>query len=109
MDFNEYQETIVNYIDYPLELGPFYMILFAQSNLGKLSEKLKDVMDKENLNIDDKEKTMLSITIGDLISNLTMMSTSLGLKLNDITALNLRKLALIKQQKIKEKNKAENI
>ncbi len=36
------------------------------------------------------------------------MASSLGLSLQDILALNLRKLSLIKTQKFKEKTKAEN-
>lgn len=108
MNIVEYQDTLDNYADYPTDLGPFYLILNTQAHLGKLSEKLKEVMDKDSLDIDTKDKTSLSITIGDLISNLTFMASSLGLSLQDILALNLRKLSLIKTQKIKEKTKAEN-
>lgn len=111
MKLNEYQDNLVNYLDNPTgyaELGPFYTILVAQSNLGKLSEKLKDIMNKDTVHIDEREKMNLSISIGDLLSNLTMMATSLELKLNDIASLNLRKLSLIKQQKLKEKIEAEN-
>ena len=41
MNLNEFQENIKNFEEYPTDLGPYYLILGAQSELGKLSEKLK--------------------------------------------------------------------
>ncbi len=48
MNIVEYQDTLDNYADYPTDLGPFYLILNTQAHLGKLSEKLKEVMDKDS-------------------------------------------------------------
>jgi hypothetical protein len=42
MEINEYQSQIRDYGDYPLELGPFSVILSLQNNVGKLSAKLKN-------------------------------------------------------------------
>ena len=47
MDINDYQKTIREYIDYPLELGPFSVILDLQNNVGALSNKLNDALVKD--------------------------------------------------------------
>ena len=44
MDINEYQEKIKEYKNYPEEIGPYSTILSLTKNIGKLSEKLNDVL-----------------------------------------------------------------
>ena len=44
MDINEYQAKIRDYVNYPLEVGPYSTILSLMQNLGVLSSKLNDVL-----------------------------------------------------------------
>jgi NTP pyrophosphatase (non-canonical NTP hydrolase) len=108
MEVHEYQSLLDNYAMYPEELGPFYLILNTQESVGELSKKLKEFMAKDIIEIDNRDKTNLSITIGDIIANLTLMATSLDLDLQDILSINIRKLSLLKSKKLQKQTKAEN-
>ena len=103
MNLNEFQENIKNFEEYPTDLGPYYLILGAQSELGKLSEKLKTFLE-ENSDFNDKDKRILSI--GDTMFYLLSMANSLNISFEQIAALELRKRSLYKEQELKEKMKA---
>lgn len=105
MNLNEFQENIKNFEEYPTDLGPYYLILGAQSELGKLSEKLKTFLE-ENSDFNDKNKRILSISIGDTMFYLLSMANSLNISFEQIAALELRKRSLYKEQELKEKMKA---
>ncbi len=105
MNLNEFQENIKNFEDYPTDLGPYYLILGAQSELGKLSEKLKGFLE-ERTEFDDKDKRMLGVSIGDIIFYLLSIGNSLNISFEQIAALELRKRSLYKEQQLKEKMKA---
>ena len=105
MNLNEFQENIKNFEEYPTDLGPYYLILGDQSELGKLSEKLKTFLE-ENSDFNDKDKRILSISIGDTMFYLLSMANSLNISFEQIAALELRKRSLYKEQELKEKMKA---
>jgi NTP pyrophosphatase (non-canonical NTP hydrolase) len=105
MDLNEFQENLKNYENYPSGLGPYYLILGAQSELGKLSEKLKVLLDASK-DFDERDKRNLSISIGDIMFYLLSIANSVGIKYEEIAAIELRKQSLIKEQKVKENIKA---
>ena len=44
MDIIEYQNNIRNFIDYPVEVGPYSVILSLSENIGILSDKLNKVL-----------------------------------------------------------------
>lgn len=108
MELNNYQESLKNYEKYPKELGPYYLILGVQSELGKLSEKLKVMLDNNDAEISNKDKTSLSISIGDTIFYLLSIANSLDISFENIASISLRKLSLIKEKEIEQKMKESN-
>lgn len=105
MNLNEYQELLKNYEGYKNELGPYYLILGAQSELGKLSDKLRVLLD-EPRDFTERDKRNLSISIADIIFYLLSIGNSINISFEEIAAIGIRKLSLLKEQKIKENMKA---
>ncbi len=100
MDFNEYQDNIRPYIDYHSELGPFQVILDLTSNVGILSNKLYKVLNNgENGRFSDEEKAKVAISLGDILNNISNMASDLNISLEEIIALNLKKIELQSKQK----------
>ena len=102
MEINEYQETVKNYIDYPTELGPYYLILDMMGDVGKLSDKIKNTI-KDEATMAKEDKILINISLGDLMYHISLIASSLGVSLEEILALNLRKLSLQKEKDVKEK------
>jgi hypothetical protein len=100
MELNSYQEQLKNYEKYPKELGPYYLILGVQSEVGKLSEKLKIMLDSNETEVSERDKTGISISIGDIILYLSSIASSLNIPLDNIAALSLRKLSLLKEKEL---------
>ena len=96
MKLIDYQENIKNYNDYPLDLGPYYLILGAQQSLGKLSERLKDILKDNEGIMNEKDKLNISIAIGDILYYLISISNSLDIQFDQIAALSLRKQNLLR-------------
>ena len=105
MELNEYQETLKNYESYQNELGPYYLILGAYSELGKLSDKLRVLLD-EARDFNERDKRNLSLSIADIMFYLLSIANSINVSYEEIASIGLRKLSLIKEQKIKENMKA---
>ena len=100
MNFSEYQDNIRPYIDYPLELGPFQIILDLTNNVGILSNKLYNVLNNgENGVFSDEEKAKVAISLGDILNNITNMASDLNISLDEIIALNLKKIELQNKRK----------
>ena len=57
MEINDYQKTIREYLDYPVEIGPFSVILDLQNNVGILANKLNDALIKDHGNFTKVTKT----------------------------------------------------
>ena len=91
MDINDYQKTIREYIDYPLELGPFSVILDLQNNVGALSNKLNDALIKDHGNFTKENRMKTAISLGDILFDISNIATDLGYSMNDIISLNLMK------------------
>jgi len=98
MDFNTYQENIRLYANYHKELGPFSVILDLINNVGRLGDKLHIILEENEGTFTPEDKAKISISLGDIINNISNISSDLGLKLNDIIALNLKKLEMIQQK-----------
>ena len=100
MNFSEYQDNIRPYIDYHLELGPFQIILDLTNNVGILSNKLYNVLNNgENGVFSDEEKAKVAISLGDILNNITNMASDLNISLDEIIALNLKKIELQNKRK----------
>jgi uncharacterized protein with PhoU and TrkA domain len=91
MDINDYQKTIREYIDYPLELGPFSVILDLQNNVGALSNKLNDALVKDHGNFTKVTKTKAIISLGDILNNICNIAYDLGFDMNDVIGMNITK------------------
>lgn len=91
MDINEYQAKIRDYVNYPLEVGPYSTILSLMQNLGVLSSKLNDVLINDQGNFDKKKAVNVIITLGDILFDISNMTTDLGYSMSDVMAINLMK------------------
>ena len=101
MEINEYQAIVMNYADYPKEIGPFALALDLDKNAGILSGKLYDILVDKNDSINENERTKIAISLGDILYDIANMTSDLGLELEEVIALNLRKRQLIKEREIK--------
>lgn len=91
MDINEYQAKIREHINYPQEIGPYSIILALSQDLGRLSEKLNNVLINDQGNFDKKEAMKVAISLGDVLFDITNMASDLGFAMSDIISLNLMK------------------
>lgn len=91
MDINDYQSQIRNFIDYPIEIGPFTVILDLQKNVGNLSEKLNKSLTTDHGSFSKEDKIKIAISLGDILYNVTNMASDLGLTMNDVVSINLTK------------------
>lgn len=104
MEIGNYQAEIRNYIDYHVELGPFSIILDLVNNIGVLSNKLHRVLEENRGTFSEMDKNKVAISIGDIMFDITNMATDLGLNMDEILGLNLRKQSLLKEKRIKEED-----
>ena len=101
MDFNEYQDNAKVYARYHKELGPFSVILDMQSNMGKISGKLFNILENNQGTFNDEERARLAISLGDLMFNIANIADDLGITFEEILSLNLKKLELIRENENK--------
>ena len=100
MEFNDYQQQINNFADFNQQLGPYITGLNVVSADGKLSENLVDVLNKQNGVLDKKDIAKIEISLGDIMQWLSTTATTIGIDLDEIAMMNIRKNYLIHQQQI---------
>ncbi len=105
MEINEYQNQTKNFKLYPVEIGPFYNCICLQSAIGQLSEKISDLIIDPNLKIDEDYALKIGISLGDIIGYAANLADDVGMSLEEICAINLRKLNLARQKAEKQQNK----
>ena len=103
MNINEYQDNIRQFANYHKELGPFEVILSLQNNVGLLSGKLHNILETGNGEFSDEEKVKLAISLGDILNDIANMASDLNITLDEVLALNIKKIELA------QKNNAKNI
>ena len=91
MDINEYQIKIQEYKNYPEEIGPYSSILSLTKNIGRLSEKLNDVLINDHGNFDQRKSLNVIITLGDILFDITQMTSDLKYNMSDVISINLMK------------------
>ena len=91
MEINEYQTQIRNFAEYPVEIGPFTVILDLHKNIGTLSDKLNKVLVNDHGSFSREDKFKVAISLGDILNNISNIATDLGLTMNDIISINLTK------------------
>lgn len=99
MEINDYQKQIREYADYPIELGPFTLILDMQSTLGNLSNKLNDSLINDHGNFTKKSKTNVAISLGNIFDDICNMAFDLGFTMNDIISLNMTRYNMENEKK----------
>ena len=99
MDITEYQNNISQFIDYHKELGPFQVILRLSNNVGILSNKLYNILNTTNGEFTDEEKIKIAISLGDIIQDIANMATDLNITLDEVLALNIKKIELSQKNK----------
>ena len=97
MEINEYQTQIRNFIEYPVEVGPFTVILELQKNVGNLSEKLNKVLINDHGSFSQEDKIKVAISLGDILNNISNIATDLSLTMNDVISINMTKLSKSKK------------
>ena len=100
MEFNDYQQQINNFANFNQQLGPYITGLNIVSAVGKLSENLVDVLNKQNGALDKKDIAKIEISLGDIMQWISTTATTIGIDLYEIGMMNIRKTYLIHQQQI---------
>lgn len=95
MTFDEYQKRAVttSTIDPRSVTAPYYFALGLNGEAGEVAEKMKKIIrnhdnDMSKLDLEDFKKEL-----GDVLWYVSMMTTQVGLTLEDVAAANLAKLA----------------
>lgn len=108
MEINDYQTQIRDYIDYPLELGPYSIILSLQNNVGVLSDKLNVALKNDHGALTKEARMKCAISIGDILFDLTNITSELGYTMDDILSINLTKHRMGKEKEINEDKTNKN-
>lgn len=95
MTFDEYQKKAktTSTINPKSVTAPYYFALGLNGEAGEIAEKMKKIIrnhdnDMSQLDLDDFKKEL-----GDVLWYVSMMSTQVGLSLEDVANTNLAKLA----------------
>lgn len=102
MEISEYQAYANQFSDYPKELGPFYLIYDLMSETGNLSDKLKEILGENNSQLTDKDRYKIAISLGDIFKTLCDFSKEIDISTDEILALNMKKLLLIREHQKQE-------
>lgn len=105
MEINDYQKIIRDYIDYPVEIGPFSVILDLQNNVGALANKLNNALIQDHGNFTKITKTKTAISLGNILDNICNIAYDLGFSMNDIIGMNITKHNMETEKKLKEQEK----
>ena len=103
MEINNYQDTVYQYTNYPKEIGLVYNTLAINSACGELSKRMNQAI-IENKQLDKTTILKIGISIGDVLNSLANLATDLDLTLDEIIALNMKKLIMIREKETKEAN-----
>jgi NTP pyrophosphatase (non-canonical NTP hydrolase) len=112
MELNKYQEQAGTTAEYPGKgesLGLYYAAL-GLGEAGEVQNEVKKVLRNDNGVLTEKRKNAIIDEAGDVLWYLAALATEVGVTLQDIAELNLKKLAKRKEEDtIKEREKARAI
>lgn len=94
MNINDYQDNVRQFSTYHKELGPFQLILDLTYNTGVLNNKLYNILQDKQGEFTNEEKIKLAISLGDIINNIANMASDLNITMEEILALNIKKIEL---------------
>jgi NTP pyrophosphatase (non-canonical NTP hydrolase) len=93
MEINEYQEKAVSTAIYGEEHKIVYPMLGLCGETGEVAEKIKKVLRDNNGNFTIDKKVEIAKELGDVMWYVSALARDLGYPLNEITDINLDKLA----------------
>lgn len=103
MEFNEYQEAIHEYKPFENEIGIFYNLIEVSSSIGDLNKKFNNMI-ANNIDLTRENAMKLGISLGDILNAISNFAYEIGIKLEDVALLNLKKIDIQKRKQLKEKN-----
>jgi NTP pyrophosphatase (non-canonical NTP hydrolase) len=103
MDFNEYQNRAKETAMYPSAGNNFiYPVLGLAGETGEVVEKFKKLMRDSNVvtvaDMTELQKEGIAKELGDMLWYIAQIGTELGVTLEDIVAMNLKKIQVRKEQ-----------
>jgi hypothetical protein len=105
MELNDCQLMLRNYIDYPPELGPFSCAFSLWTDTGRLSEKMHKVLEEKHGEFEDRDKSLVAISISDILFDISNIAYVMGYTLDDVVNLQIRKQELLRKQRLEEQDK----
>ena len=96
MDINEYQSSIRNFVTYPKEIGVFYNLFEISAAFGDLSKKVNETL-ISNKEFDRNQSLRLAISLGDILNAISNFALDIGVSMDEVIALNLKKIAVLKE------------
>lgn len=93
MEINEYQEKAVSTAIYGEGHKIVYPMLGLCGETGEVAEKIKKVLRDNNGNFTVDKKVEIAKELGDVMWYVSALARDIGYKLNEITDINLEKLA----------------
>jgi len=102
LDINQYQENVVSFNDYPAELGAYYSVMGIMAVTGTLAEKVQALLHTQDGKIDKRDAMKMAISLGDILRYISCMASDLNMSMDEIMAINLKKLEMERQKKIDE-------
>ena len=103
MDINEYQSSIRNFVTYPKEIGVFYNLFEMSAAFGDLSKKVNETL-ISNKEFDRNQSLRFAISLGDILNAISNFALDIGVSMDEVIALNLKKIAVLKERQEKEQN-----
>ena len=104
MEINDYQNAIRDFIKYPPQIGIFYNSLDMSANLGVLNAKINGLLQADNSDVGRQEALKFGISLGDILFALCNFASDIGLTMDEVIALNLKKLTMTREKEVKEQN-----
>jgi NTP pyrophosphatase (non-canonical NTP hydrolase) len=107
MDFNKYQILSRKTAIYPKSAKIIYPALGLCGEAGEVAEKVKKVIRDNNSNFDNPSIGEIMKELGDVLWYVANLASDLGLPLDEIAKLNIKKLAL-RQKENKLRGSGDN-
>ena len=105
MDFREYQTTSRDFVKCPADIGIFFHTLGVMNGSGELAGKINNALIDHQGQMTKEKALKIGISLGDILYNCVQLATDLGLSLDEIITLNLKKLMMEEKKQIQEENK----
>jgi NTP pyrophosphatase (non-canonical NTP hydrolase) len=93
MTMDEYQSAALRTADLKKKNELFHLVLGLMGEAGEISEKIKKIVRDKNSDESHIDREDMKKELGDVLWYVAVLSEYLGIKLEDIATLNIKKLA----------------